>query len=1638
MLEPEMGNIYADPPLDSPRPSSKTRLGISHVLASVFKDFYTKDITRGSLSDRSKPESGGSSHQSRYVEELQQIRSDYNKSIKEADMLESHIIQAKIRAEAAEKEAYERIKENMGNASDDLGQFEFLVKSAFTWCVDSSLLQQHNLISPRDYLPVQNPHVERPAAVRQDPARHDASYSTCLPLDDGYNQISSLEPMASDFSLTCESSSEKEKRKKTPKKSKQSKPRPTPRDEQSAQDWMEAQEKMRMLKDRHNFLPNPRFLPLNTPHGATSLVKPRNKAANVTNESSSEAPVPVFLAEPATLLFSDYTVGRVYEATLELKNVTSASQHVRVIPPATSFFSMGLGRFPGDGGMVAPGMSCKYTIRFAPDSLGDYEDCVTVEMQMEKLVVPIVAKRPPPVLTLPKTLDCGYCLIGGVKFVQFQCKNVGLSGGSFCIIPKGQWPVSNLRSVARTQFSEQAPFAVSPSLFNLQSGDTVVVEVVFFPTAAERSSRDFTVVCDNCQVKEITVEGEGQLIAVKFILASEKTERPSLAEARDLTAQHFVRFSPCNPHSVQQEKFIVRNNTHVELPFHWRIMKPNLRYLLPGETPEPSYIRFHQATDDAFQVRPPAGVLAPCQDEEFLLTFNPKELRDYHSVCHLVLNDVPQPRPQPLDLSCSSLQPLQAGTKVSDVVALEIEVKGSTEPYQVLLEPNAVVIPGEIFISKETRRSFMMWNHSRTCVSFQWERTCSSSHIIEIEPPTGRIEVNEHFDFNLVVTGLKPVRVETSVVCRIRHHAKPVSLAVMVKFKGPIVTPSIPSIDFGLMELGRRAQTSLILTNITPLKATWALKEREGHKDSPISVWPRRGVLRPSASCSVDVAFTPRLCQEYDTELQLAVVDGQDFRLWVRAVVQSPQVCLLNCQLLLSELYLGVPTTATVTLFNQTLLPSHFRWRSQLEGNLSGLCMATFDPSSGTLEPNSRMEITVTFISHTDLELKEVTALCDIQGMISPLALHLVASKPKKLSVKYSLPNTSKSLQAVSLDFGDNVKLESAVTKQLLITNQTAIPAPFTIEVQYFSCGASKSKEQLERRCSPAPLRSIRTKKTEERAQSEFVSHLLAHGRGAAFYVSPHSGMLGPFETKAVDVTVYTDMWGEYTDFLICKVGELEDTLIPMQVKVKGCPIYFQITGPQPNDQNRGPTLRFGTHICGGDTVSRCLRINNPTMFDIRLDWETYNINVDERPPVGEPRDAPSPQPVDDGEAASMSVESLQGSPEGDASPGAEGTDASPPEDGEGKEGSPSPRQERAHVATMSDYPYCVTPQQTVIPARGSNNIHASFTPLTLSELGSETRCVGMALGFLSLPNELDLCVPEKVVRTQGVDLEPVRLDLLAVVKPPVLSVLMEDDEGTLEFRASASDLVKGRLQREMPLGDFDVKQALRLTNNVGATLHFRLGTLPPFSLVEPRHLLQTSSSSHPSSAGQYLVLPPHHRVQVNVVFHCTPALLDYAEQAGEDLPAGVSLIQCENGQKRLMFQQNLLIQYSNHSQQSVPLCAHLSLPAMALSTDRIHFGVCFVGQTLTRGVSLNSRGGRTSWTSTIESRDSDAFGVAPSFGFLGSKDARTIQVSFTPSGEREFRATLVILSPLLKTTLTLQLQGTGSFNEVHRKDHLT
>lgn len=60
--------------------------------------------------------------------------------------------------------------------------------------------------------------------------------------------------------------------------------------------------------------------------------------------------------------------------------------------------------------------------------------------------------------------------------------------------------------------------------------------------------------------------------------------------------------------------------------------------------------------------------------------------------------------------------------RVKDVVALEIEVKGSTEPFYLLLEPYAIIIPGENFIGVNVKKTF------KVCVLLTSLSSCGLCH----------------------------------------------------------------------------------------------------------------------------------------------------------------------------------------------------------------------------------------------------------------------------------------------------------------------------------------------------------------------------------------------------------------------------------------------------------------------------------------------------------------------------------------------------------------------------------------------------------------------------------------------------------------------------------------------------------------------------------------------------------------------------------------------------------------------------------------------------------------------------------------------------------------------------------------------
>ncbi|NXT57877.1 DLEC1 protein, partial [Pluvianellus socialis] len=1121
------------------------------------------------------------------------------------------------------------------------------------------------------------------------------------------------------------------------------------------------------LEKRQNYLKNPRFFPPNALHGGKSLVISHEKVEQTVGRRKAEDDkgdtsfVPVFLANPPTVLFSDYEVGQVYEMTIELQNITSTCHHVRLIPPSTSAFAIGPGKFPGKGGMIAPGMTCQYTVQFIPECLGDYEDRILVETQVsEPLLIPIIAKRPPPVLTLPHVIDCGSCLVGGIKVTMILCRNEGCSTGKFCVMPKKAWPPSSFRAVATDGFVIQDPFGIHPAVFELAPGQSTTVEVMFFPSFPEVSQQTYTIVCDNCQVNDITVTGVGEVIALEVLFVTGGESKPKPGEVTDVTAQHLIRFDPQNPYTTEEKKLVIRNSTHAELPFYWQIMKPNLKPLIPEENSDFIQLKYNQDTESAFSLNPEQGLLLPHADQEFILTYTPQELKSYHSVLQMVLRDIPE---SPCLVKEGMLQNIPA-YKAEDVIALEIEVKGSTEPFHLLLEPYAIIIPGENYIGVNVRKTFKMWNNSKSLIKFTWEKIMPCD-IMEVEPHTGVIDMNKCCEFELAITGSKPGRISRNLQCKIEHCPEPVVLHVEAAFKGPLLCIDVPSLQFGLTKQGESVSRTFEIKNLCQLPARWRMQESQvclaerNEEVSPFTIQPFAGEIPPLGTCSVSVQFTSLLCQRLQTVLELEVENGEGSHLPVFVEVQTPQACLISSHLIFTEIYTGVPAKATSKLFNQTLLPAKYLW-GKLIGSQATFCSATVSPGSGTLGPNEEKEFCVELSANIVGELKDLVLSCSIEDMIEPLFLS-ISGEVKGLHVTYSIlcdtgvaSGERQMLQSprdLLLDFGSEVAFKDIVKRQLMLTNHTGISAPFKLEADYFT-GYSLIPEQ--ETCLLILFHFLKIHQVLLcYTPSEFAAAVLSHGKGVAFHIQPSTGTLKAFQQLTVEITAYNNMWGEYRDDLVCKVGDLQPKLIPVQMTVKGCPIFLQMTGPQTEQ----PIIRFGTHVSGGRPVSRRVRLNNPTPFDIRLDWETYNQEQDDKKLVdllmffGDPF---PPKGMDENETASIGSKpeseivlklDQTAVPRGSIYPASQTTDE--PSDTSSQEREIIAREPtiekivsvliRPHEGVPADSPYSITPRQIVVPGGGSSSVCISFTPRVLPEAVPEVQCQGFVLGFMSLDDKV-------------------------------------------------------------------------------------------------------------------------------------------------------------------------------------------------------------------------------------------------------------------------------------------------------------
>ena len=504
---------------------------------------------------------------------------------------------------------------------------------------------------------------------------------------------------------------------------------------------------LRRMKERTTFLRNPRYV--------KSLESPLFKK-NTTNKWLAQNVGSRLELLPAVVTFDTYHVGDVTTQTLKLRNVTNVMASLRLLPPPSPHFAISTGTWPSASGSIAPGMTCTFTVAFKPDSLRDYDDeLVVVTDHGEEIRVPLQGRRTPPQLSLPPCIDLGHVLVGSCATQSFVVSNSG-GPGTFRILsqhdaqtriqddgyldPDLFAPGANKESPNEKEpgGKEHAapPFSVFPTSFSLGSGETMELQITFFPQENASFSRELHIACDNLTLSHHEVVGTGvfpilELEAVDgepaHVGHDDDPQDSSEPGARPPVAH--VEFEAQCPNASTTRTLTFANLALVPLTYEFVLYSrskvvsdmSHLEDIQPPASVSPESARAgYELTPTPlgpiFDVFPAQGVVASAETaHQVTVSFTPPATGSFDGVLALILKDA-QPEEEHSDDDHDDAHHYSGA--MHDLVCLHVVVEGTGIPVQIEAAPALIAFPGDLTLGTKYTKQVQLVNHSPSPVAY--------------------------------------------------------------------------------------------------------------------------------------------------------------------------------------------------------------------------------------------------------------------------------------------------------------------------------------------------------------------------------------------------------------------------------------------------------------------------------------------------------------------------------------------------------------------------------------------------------------------------------------------------------------------------------------------------------------------------------------------------------------------------------------------------------------------------------------------------------------------------------------------------------------------------------------------------------
>uniref|UniRef100_K3W8G6 Deleted in lung and esophageal cancer protein 1 Ig-like domain-containing protein n=1 Tax=Globisporangium ultimum (strain ATCC 200006 / CBS 805.95 / DAOM BR144) TaxID=431595 RepID=K3W8G6_GLOUD len=597
-----------------------------------------------------------------------------------------------------------------------------------------------------------------------------------------------------------------------------------------------------------------------------------------------------FTVVPTNVAFTAYDIGGVYEQVVYVRNTSHVSRRLRVLPPGTLYFSIYEVVFPDPSGLIAPGMHVQIMLRFTPDSRADYKDSMVVQYESNgdggrtsEFTILLAANRDPPELSIPLMLRAQNTLVGTSSLTRMPCKNLG-GKGRFWLLTENDWTQveassssagNGLRGDPTRQLLLRAmnerelrigAFAISPTDFELNTGDSVVIQLQYVPSCIGEQREKFVMVCDNCLVRVFQVIGRGCQVEMSITSIQDKELDASIAQMG--TLDHVV-FDNLLVNAKAEQRFTVSNETPIDLHFAWRIEPAVDDDEVIDMEPPP------------YQIAPASGMFSRTAVLEFVVAFQPTQARVHSWKATLCVLEIPMcsmPGPHQRMLLAQAFENVDKGGSIAletvDCLAVHLDGAGqlgafsiaprywnfglsaaaigdnSTRPMEAVLLLKNVTYIARITLQNQSpaRVAFeidlanVRQQHDQTPGNPLNLASASPCFDLCVTPMRGDLDAgNGQAVVEITFTPYCVGAFSLAVPCRIpgtstgsgaSSSAKATTAFVRwLLLEGVVASGHVemlaPEVDFGLVLVGTSTETTLSFRNPSPVAADWRLVHLE-------------------------------------------------------------------------------------------------------------------------------------------------------------------------------------------------------------------------------------------------------------------------------------------------------------------------------------------------------------------------------------------------------------------------------------------------------------------------------------------------------------------------------------------------------------------------------------------------------------------------------------------------------------------------------------------------------------------------------------------------------------------------------------------------------------------------------------------